>query len=510
MKKTTGFLVFSLIALTTGVVLRSDGNVVLAFVPAICFALLQAIWRLPLRYPLLVLTFLVLTLENPSESPAAGLWRSPIYTAGALLLAHMNVTIRASWLIFSGVDVALVLLLAVSLRRWFQDPSRRLDRAGDGGPIRAFALLCLGGAVGMWLWGMARGGADVGSSLWQVQRVVYLPVFCLLFLVALRGREDREALGKVFVVAACFKAALAIYLRLTVEPPPGELVLAYATTHQDSMLFAGAFCLLVAPLLEAFDRRRARRCLLLLPLLAAGMVANHRRIVWVELAAGLAVLLAVTPWTAPKRRLARAALLSSPLALVYLVVGWGSKASIFQPVQTIRSVVDSGADPSTAWRDWENYNLFFTVRQSPILGTGYGHGYIELVKLPDISEAYALYRFIPHNAILGLWAYGGFVGFTALTTMIVVGIFLAARAHARAARADDRAAALTALAAIIVYLIHCYGDMGLGTWVSVFTVAPALAVASRLAIETGAWPGRPRATTIPTATPAPWLAERPA
>jgi hypothetical protein len=323
MKKTTGFLVFSLIALTTGVVLRSDGNVVLAFVPAICFALLQAIWRLPLRYPLLVLTFLVLTLENPSESPAAGLWRSPIYTAGALLLAHMNVTIRASWLIFSGVDVALVLLLAVSLRRWFQDPSRRLDRAGDGGPIRAFALLCLGGAVGMWLWGMARGGADVGSSLWQVQRVVYLPVFCLLFLVALRGREDREALGKVFVVAACFKAALAIYLRLTVEPPPGELVLAYATTHQDSMLFAGAFCLLVAPLLEAFDRRRARRCLLLLPLLAAGMVANHRRIVWVELAAGLAVLLAVTPWTAPKRRLARAALLSSPLALVYLVVGWG-------------------------------------------------------------------------------------------------------------------------------------------------------------------------------------------
>jgi hypothetical protein len=340
--------------------------------------------------------------------------------------------------------------------------------------------------------------------------VVYLPVFCLLFLVALRGREDREALGKVFVVAACFKAALAIYLRLTVEPPPGELVLAYATTHQDSMLFAGAFCLLVAPLLEAFDRRRARRCLLLLPLLAAGMVANHRRIVWVELAAGLAVLLAVTPWTAPKRRLARAALLSSPLALVYLVVGWGSKASIFQPVQTIRSVVDSGADPSTAWRDWENYNLFFTVRQSPILGTGYGHGYIELVKLPDISEAYALYRFIPHNAILGLWAYGGFVGFTALTTMIVVGIFLAARAHARAARADDRAAALTALAAIIVYLIHCYGDMGLGTWVSVFTVAPALAVASRLAIETGAWPGRPRATTIPTATPAPWLAERPA
>jgi len=31
------------------------------------------------------------------------------------------------------------------------------------------------------------------------------------------------------------------------------------------------------------------------------------------------------------------------------------------------------------------FNLFYTLRQSPIFGTGYGHGYIELVKLPDGS-----------------------------------------------------------------------------------------------------------------------------
>ena len=43
---------------------------------------------------------------------------------------------------------------------------------------------------------------------------------------------------------------------------------------------------------------------------------------------------------------------------------------------------------------------------------------------------------------------------------------------------------------IVVYLVYCYGDLGLGTWTSVFTVAPAFAIASKLAVTTGAWPSR--------------------
>jgi hypothetical protein len=82
----------------------------------------------------------------------------------------------------------------------------------------------------------------------------------------------------------------------------------------------------------------------------------------------------------------------------------------------------------------------------------------------------------------------GLVGFTALWTLLVVALFLAARAAWRTTGPEDRAAALSAASAVVVYLVHCYGDMGLGTWTSVFTVAPAFAVASRLAAATGAWP----------------------
>jgi hypothetical protein len=337
---------------------------------------------------------------------------------------------------------------------------------------------------------MVQGGADVASSLWQVQRVVYLPLVYLLFEQSVRGAADREALGKVVVAAACFKAALAVYLRATLVPPAGAERIDYATIHADSMLFAGAFCLVFALLLLRPTQRRVLLAALILPLLLAGMVANRRRVVWVELAAGLALVYALTPWTPAKRTLTRAAVIAAPFALLYLAAGWSSEGGIFSPVQTIRSVIDSKADASTEWRDLENYDLFFTMRQAPILGTGYGHGYIEVVHLPAISQAYALYRFIPHNSILGLLAYGGLVGFVALWSPLIVGVFLAARAARRAERPIDRAEAIAACAAIVVYEVHCYGDMGLGTWTSVFTVAPALAVAAQLAVATGAWPRR--------------------
>jgi O-antigen ligase len=492
--KTLAFAAFVALlgGLTLTTLLLGGGDIVLALAPVAVVAALYVAARLPLSVSLLLVTFLALTMENPSDVPAVGQWKSPLYPLGTLLLAHLNLTfVTHRWLAFSGLDVILVYLFAVALHRRL-DHRRGSDRPSGARPMRIFAIVSLAGVAWMWTWGMARGEADVASSLWQVQRVVYLPLVYFLFEIALRGRSTWEALAEVIIAAACLKAILALYIRATVAPSPGATVLDYATTHADSMLFAGAFCLVVALGLDGLDRRRALLGALVLPLLLAGMIANHRRLVWVEVAAGLATVYWLSPPTRLKRTLTRAAVLASPIVVLYAGAGWSSTSGLFAPVQVIRSVVDSKADASTEWRDWENYDLFFTLRQSPIFGTGYGHGYVEAVKLPEISQAYALYRFIPHNSILGLWAYGGLVGFTALWSMLVVGLFLAARAARKATASTDRAAAISACAAIVIYLVHCYGDMGLGTWTSVFLVAPAFAVASHVALATGAWPSRSR------------------
>lgn len=480
-----------LCALTVLLLVVGNGNPALAVLPTLVFAVLYAIWKLPLRYPLLILTFLALTLENPGDDPASGAWKSPLYNVGAVLMVHLNVTFDHKWMMFSGLDVILVYLLGVALYRWAS--RSRIDSAGRPAvarPMRFFVLLVPAAALGMWVWGVARGGADFASSLWQVQRVGYLPIFFVLFAVALRGAHDRAALAKVFILAACIRAALAVYVRETVVPPAGHKALEYATTHPDSILFAGAVCLVVALLVERFDKRRLLLALVVLPILVAGMVANTRRIVWVDLAVGLFTLYSLTPWTRARRAVTRAVIVASPVVLIYFAVGWSASSETFAPVEIARSVVDSKVNQSTEWRDWENYDLVYTLRQNPIIGSGYGHGYIELVKLPDISQVYELYRYIPHNSILGLWAYGGIVGFAALWSIYSVAIFFAARIYRRARGPSDRIAALASTGFIAVYLAHCYGDMGLGTWTSVFTIAPSLAVIGQLATATGAWPGR--------------------
>jgi len=86
------------------------------------------------RWPLLVTTFLALTLENPSDVPACGQWKSPLYDVGAVLLVHLNVTLPYKALFFSGLDLILVYLFS-SLGSRSLTGSRidRPDRAGRRG-----------------------------------------------------------------------------------------------------------------------------------------------------------------------------------------------------------------------------------------------------------------------------------------------------------------------------------------------------------------------------------------
>ena len=93
---------------------------------------------------MLVLGVLCLTLENPTEIPAAGLWRSPLYTVGALLLAHMNLSIPVPALFFSGLDLALVFLAVIWVVR--RTTASELDMSGRfpaAPPLRTAALLCI-------------------------------------------------------------------------------------------------------------------------------------------------------------------------------------------------------------------------------------------------------------------------------------------------------------------------------------------------------------------------------
>jgi hypothetical protein len=490
-----GFIVAiaALAVLTLASIWFSNGNIGVALAPTLGVAVLYAIWKVPLRYTLFVLMFAAFTLENPADRFACDRWHSPIAIVGALMLTHINNTLGVRALSFSGMDVMFVILIFCALARHLVNSN--IDTRGRISvpkPLVQLAFLALGGMIYVWVSGLLRGG-NFSMSLWQVDRVMYIPIVFLLFQIALRGPQDYVALMRVLLAAACARAMLAVYIVRTVTPPPPkpgeEPGLAYATTHHDTMLFAGAFVLVLALLIERAGGKKAKwLALAVLPILSAGIIANNRRLAWVQVAIVMATLYFVKPWTGLKLKVTKNLLKIAPLAAIYFVVGWGQKGGFFKPVQILRSLVDSKTDDSTLWRDIENFDLVSTVQQFPFLGTGYGHPYLEVIPLPAVD--YPLEFFIPHNSLIGLWAYCGFFGFTALTLIFAGGVYFTMRGYYAAERPEDRAAAVTALGAIVIYLVQVYGDVGLGAWAGVFTVAPALALGGKIAVATGGWPSK--------------------
>jgi hypothetical protein len=102
-----------------------------------------------------------------------------------------------------------------------------------------------------------------------------------------------------------------------------------------------------------------------------------------------------------------------------------------------------------------------------------------------------------------LWAYIGVFGYTALTLLWVSGVYFAMRAYYNATDPSHRAAAMLCFGAVLIYLIQCWGDLGLGSWTGVMLVAPAVATAGKLAKAIGAWGSSKPKVMSSQAPPAP-------
>lgn len=457
--------------------------------------LLYVMSRVPVRYSLMGLMFCAYTLENPSEPSASGLYYSPVSIVGSLMLQHMKNQIGAPPIFLSGMDLLLVSLLLIALSRRSGGSSLEgINQIPTPRPLVKLAYVSLGATTYTWLVGMVRGG-DFSISLWQLDRVVYVPLVFLLFHFGLRGIQDAMMIAKTAILGALVKAFFAVYVTMTVPVPPDDWgipqVIPCPTSHSTSILFACAFTLIVATLVERAGRHRYAWAALLLPLLAVGMSYNNRRMVWVEVALVFLTLYLVTPQNPVKRKIKKAVIILSPLIVIYVRVGWYSKAPVFKPAQTVRSIVDPDYDPSTMTREIENYNLTYTIKRFPILGMGYGNGYWMMIPLPEMG--YPLEPYCPHNSILGLWVFCGYFGYVGTTLLWVGGVFFGFRAYHASKAPKEKVASLMCFGSILIYMIQCWGDMGLGTWIGVFTVAPASAMAGKLAVASGAWlPKQPK------------------
>jgi O-antigen ligase len=253
------------------------------------------------------------------------------------------------------------------------------------------------------------------------------------------------------------------------------------------MTFAIAVAFLVARFTERSVAVRVAELAGFGIILAAGMIANARRVVLVEIAVALAIIYLLSsrrPW---KRFVTGAALLSLPLILIYGAIGWNSTHRVFSPVRSVRSLFDGSTDRSTWNRDVENWNIVMSIREAPVVGRGYGKEYSEYMKGDDITRAFPMYMALPHNYVLALLLFGGWIGFTTVLLPYVVAVFLAVRTYRTSLVPEHRGFALTCVAGVSVIWLQTFGDMGFLSVTSQVLTAALFATTSKLSVESGAW-----------------------
>lgn len=466
---------------------------------------LMAAWILPIRVPLLLVMFVGLAVDRPGDAEER--WASPVINVGALLFQNLNKVIDVDVLRFSGVSLLLACLLMVRAHRVASGRVRDTAESRLPAAPLIWGLVIAGLAIVFAiLLGWLRGG-NIQMAKIQVQGFLQVIAAAYLFAVSLRGPRDYRTAGKVIVAAACLKALMAIWIRLSLPSAfPNEwgvmTEMEYATSHGDSLLFACAIAVLAGPLVYRPRARALKWALLTMPLIVAGMFANDRRIAWVQVAMVLLVIVGLNLRHLLTRRVMRIGFWLSPALLAYAIVGWMSPARVFAPIQLVRSIVsetrtDGSLDRSTLYRDAENYNLVSTFRAHPLIGTGFGHPFTQAAQMDDISTGFREFAYLPHNSILGLWAFTGVVGFTGIFAPLIIALFLAARAHTLAREPAHAIGAAAAIGGIGAYVLHAWGDIGFTEPAAIFLVGLAAAVAAQLATETKAWPMHWRHTPAP-------------
>jgi O-antigen ligase len=238
------------------------------------------------------------------------------------------------------------------------------------------------------------------------------------------------------------------------------------------------------------------------PFIAITYLAAQRRSAFISLGIALSILLLMI-----YRLYRKLFFVLAPIALVagtiYLLAFWNSGSPLALPAQAVKSVIsaDSSSESdrlSNIYRDVENININWTIRNNPLMGIGFGQKFLILIPMADISF-FEWYEYITHNSVVWIWMKAGIGGFVAMVLMIGAALQLGARAMWRMPNNDMGAATTFFTLYILMHMIFAYVDMSwsaqnllfLGTSIGIINVIEQI-VAKPVDLPQTRWPWVPK------------------
>ena len=389
---------------------------------------------------------------------------------------------------FSAVPLRLSasdLLALTTLGSWAVRRAVRANAPARAGPfgwaVAAYGLAFLyAGIVGA-----ARGGGwDPIVMLAEARGALYL---CLLYFLATNLVYERRQLivllwEFVLIVGVKGMQGIGNYAQMLNGPQTFEAV----TAHEDVVFFDVAIALVLVMVALRVRGRLFYVLLALQPIVLAAELLTQRRSAFAALTAALAVVALMSAVDRPRATFIVLAI-GMLVTTGYSATFWNSSSRLAEPVRFIREVVDpssvAGRDRSSdAWREIENANIAFTVRQLPLTGVGLGQQYLFQQEPPALT-AFVYWRYIAHNALLWLWLKAGPFGAFAFWFLVGLIVLRGVRLYRQLGDPLLRAAASFPVLLTVTQVVFSSVDLGL-TYNRTMTV---LGVAIGLVAPLGAW-----------------------
>jgi O-antigen ligase len=370
----------------------------------------------------------------------------------------------------------LEILLLVTTVSWLLqrlvDPTWRFKRGALFTPLMIFTGLVI---VGFFR-GKFLGSGDTRVALFEVRPLLYLPLVYILVTNLLTTRRQYKLLLLLAFSSVAIQSIFALsYYRAL--PNEEREVLESLSEHSATIHMNALFVFLLALVLLKCRRELRWYVAFLVPTVVYAYLLSQRRAAMIALFVGVAVVAAVL-----FHRRRRMFWFFTPAAIVvaigYLGATWNASGALGLPAQAVKTVLFpdqlGGADRSSdLYRQVEAYDLWFTIRDQPALGVGFGQKFLHPAALPDISF-FEFWEYIPHNSVLWIWLKTGFVGFVAMLFLFGRAVQLGARSVLAVRSAEQAAIVITGLTYVIMFLVFAYVDIA---WDVRSTVFLALALA---------------------------------
>ena len=448
------------------------------------------LWRRPDLCPVVLLGSAVLieqigvtVLPSGANDPGVG---SVVLTPSIPITQSIPLYQGIGSIHLEGADLLLLLVFGIYLAK--------RDELGERWPLRGHVAAAMLALIAMVVVGIFIGQSHHGqlrTSLMEARPYVYLASAYYLTTRMITTPSAVRRMLWTLVAGAIFKAVQGIYVYIQVHNwhPRPEAVLG----HEEAYTFSLYLILVAAMWLfnARFGRLRtvATRAL---PLVILADLANNRRAAWLLLGAGIVTLCVIAYRQLPERRraISRTAVVVLALSAVYIPAYWHKDGTLAEPARAVRSMIspDPRDNASDLYREQEDANLKYNIRQGGLIGKGFGVPIDYALTIVNISKLDPLIKFVPHNGVLYVLMRMGLLGGVAMWTLIGTAII----AGCRLARSKNRELAVVGAlvaCAMVAYPLEGATDQGFFFYRIAFITGAllGLAEASRRLARTGRW-----------------------